>query len=386
MKKIVSTRFAHNDLWARISTLARKSKRSHVAVAYLGPTAAELLPLKKGDFLVVDMSTRAAKSSQTDPREVRKFKKKGVEVYSCQNLHAKVFVFDNQAVVGSANVSQRSKNFLCEAGIVTTDPIVVDTARKFVESIDSEEVTWNRIKQCEAIYNPPRYGTGGGTGAVKPRSTMAWCRKVLAEIAPRSVKVGFKSGDYYIDLACESVHRIYLRPSDDFEEDARFLLELYPGDTATQAAPFYERVDISSFLALQGKDWEIKPNFHFGFMQSNLCRCKSPMNLRSYLKFWQQRRMPIGVVWRNRGDFRKHFERLLNARLISKTDMPQLIEAFTKSHRDRLSIRPGAMMTYEWLWPKKLPEPRNFAKIVRAKINQALNTLGETFVPMLDRQ
>lgn len=381
MKKIPSTQFAHADLWPRIGTLAKKSKRSHVAVAYLGPTAAELLPLKKGDFLVVDMSTRAAKSSQTDPREVRKFKTKGVDVYSCQNLHAKVFVFDNQAVVSSANVSQRSKNFLCEAGIVTTDPVVVDSARRFVESIDSEEVTWSRIKQCKKIYKPPKYGDGGGARAVKSRPTMAWCRKVLAEIAPRSIRVGTRSGHYYIDLACESVQRIYLRPSDNFYEDAKFLLELYPADTAAQATPFYEKVDISSFLALQGKGWEIKPNFHFGYMQTGLCRCKSRMDLRSYLQFWRQRRMPFGVVWRNSGDFKKYFKRLLDARLISKTDLPQLIEAFTKSHRDRLSTRPGARMTYEWLWPKKPPEPRSFAKSVRAKIHEALNAFGERFTP-----
>src|SRR2546425_10788135 len=105
MAKRAHTNFIHAGLWHRITSLVSRSHRNYVAVAYLGPLATELLPLNKGDMLVVDMSVRAAKSSQTDPREVRKYKEKGVKVYSCQNLHAKVFVLGKKAVVGSSNVS-----------------------------------------------------------------------------------------------------------------------------------------------------------------------------------------------------------------------------------------------------------------------------------------
>ena len=67
----------HEDLWPTITRLARKSGRKHVAVAYLGSGASRLLPLGRGDSLVVDMSPGAVKSGQTNPFEVENTSKRG---------------------------------------------------------------------------------------------------------------------------------------------------------------------------------------------------------------------------------------------------------------------------------------------------------------------
>jgi phospholipase D-like protein len=115
---LTKTDFAFDRIWSRITSLTNKSTRNHVAVAYLSPLATGLLPLKKDDVLVVDMSIRAAKSSQTDPREIRKYKKAGVRVYWTPKLHAKVFVLGDKVVVGSTNVSKKSNEYLQEAAII----------------------------------------------------------------------------------------------------------------------------------------------------------------------------------------------------------------------------------------------------------------------------
>jgi len=45
----------NEDIWKAIPDIIKASKHADVAVAYLGTDGSKLLPLKKGDRLVVDM-------------------------------------------------------------------------------------------------------------------------------------------------------------------------------------------------------------------------------------------------------------------------------------------------------------------------------------------
>jgi hypothetical protein len=151
----LSTRFLHGGIWSRLTRLAKR-KPAFVAVAYCAEKASQLLPLSKGSVLVVDMSERAVRSGQTDPREIKKFLKRGVEVHSVENLHAKVFVLDDCAVVGSTNISRRSANHLQEAAIESTSPSVVAACRKFVESLRGEPVDREYADEMAKLYLPPK--------------------------------------------------------------------------------------------------------------------------------------------------------------------------------------------------------------------------------------
>jgi len=128
----MATTFLHSKLWDKISALASTAKHRWVAVAYLGTGASELLPLGVGDVLVVDMSLAAIRSGQTNPYEIEKYIRSKVEVHSRSSLHAKVFVFDGKAIIGSANVSRNSQHKLVETAVITTDKDVVRDARGFV--------------------------------------------------------------------------------------------------------------------------------------------------------------------------------------------------------------------------------------------------------------
>lgn len=156
----MTTTFLQAELWNKISKLAKRAKRKHIAVAYLGSGASQLIPMHKGDTLVLDMSLPTVKSGQTNPYEVGKYLRAGVSVFNCTNLHAKVFILDNSAIVASSNLSHRSQDTLVEAGIVTRDPDVVKAARGFIKSIQVEHITPEYLKLCKRLYNTPRFGKG----------------------------------------------------------------------------------------------------------------------------------------------------------------------------------------------------------------------------------
>lgn len=151
-----TVKILYDNLWPTITRLAKKAKRKHVAVAYLGTGATRLLPLRKDDVLVIDMSTDAVKSGQTNPYEAEKYVKKGVKVYTCSNLHAKIYVFDATLLIGSANVSQHSKNNLIEAGLMCRDKAVLTQALGLIRSLQAEPATPKYIELCRKLYEPPR--------------------------------------------------------------------------------------------------------------------------------------------------------------------------------------------------------------------------------------
>ena len=84
------------------------------------------------DFLIVDASIGAIKSGQTDAEALRRAYEAGANVFSCDHLHAKVYVLGNTVFVGSANSSMSSRNSLIECLASSNDPHAVSEAVGFV--------------------------------------------------------------------------------------------------------------------------------------------------------------------------------------------------------------------------------------------------------------
>jgi hypothetical protein len=144
-----------DDPWSRIGAACGKS-RADVAVAYVGQGASRLLPLRSGSKIVVDASEAAVRSGQTDPKELLKYFRKGVEVFSQPRLHAKVFAFSNVAFVGSTNVSNHSADQLVEAAVALGSAPAVAQARRFVRGLAKSPLGEEFIKKLVKIYRPPR--------------------------------------------------------------------------------------------------------------------------------------------------------------------------------------------------------------------------------------
>ncbi len=169
----MAARFLFNEaLWGELSVRIPKAK-AHAAVAYLGSGASSLLPLKSGDRLVVDMSLRAVRSGTTDPREVQKLLRRGVEVFSRGSLHAKFFVIGKSLIAGSSNISKHAQNVLDEAAIVTDDPAAVRRASIIFEQLCSEPVRKDYLQKCLDEYQPPKFVPGPAGLRTKKRKVVA---------------------------------------------------------------------------------------------------------------------------------------------------------------------------------------------------------------------
>src|SRR5664280_611037 len=155
----MATKFLGIDAWKRIKVLNRRRGQHLVAVPYLGENASRRLTLKAGDLLVVRLDLATVKAGQTSPKDVLAYLKKGVEVHKQGNLHAKVFVFGDTAIVGSTNVSATSEGLL-EAAVETTAASVVASAKKFVRSLRGDVVTPEEAERLQKFYQRPRFPRG----------------------------------------------------------------------------------------------------------------------------------------------------------------------------------------------------------------------------------
>jgi hypothetical protein len=172
-------RFLSSSIWPYITAaVKRKPNQCHVAVAYFGNGASRLLPLQAKSILVVDLSVRAVSSGQTNPSELLVLIRRGVQVHCVDNLHAKVFVLGDRAVVSSSNASQSSANGLIEAGIIVTEPSSIRACRDFVTSLTGEQVTIRHAQIMQRLYRPPRSGAARGhrhrPNKVLPKHSVFW--------------------------------------------------------------------------------------------------------------------------------------------------------------------------------------------------------------------
>lgn len=167
----MSIRFVSHEIWPRLRQLARRrGRRAFVAVPFLGTGAAQRLLLRDRDVLVTKFDTAAIRAGLVSPREVVAFIKRGVEVHSVRNLHAKVYVFGDVAIVSSANVSASSETQLVEGGCEFTVPKVVSQCRRFILGLRGEIVELKFARSQIGLWRPPQgpYRKTEGTRRAHP--------------------------------------------------------------------------------------------------------------------------------------------------------------------------------------------------------------------------
>lgn len=177
----MTTTFLRNP-WQVITKAIKKAPgQCCVAVAYFGQSGSKLLPLKAGSTLVVNLSEAAVRAGQTNPGEIAKLLKRGVRVYSVNNLHAKVFVTPSRVIIGSSNVSKNSANSLIEAALCSPDRKMIKTCRTFVTSLCGEAVSLGYVKKLKKLWKPPKFFPGaapdkkaGKRIIVTPTHNAAW--------------------------------------------------------------------------------------------------------------------------------------------------------------------------------------------------------------------
>jgi hypothetical protein len=162
--------FVGDEVWPHLSRLVRKCRRKRrVAVAYLGADARELLPLRKGDLLIVNATPATARAGAMNPDSLQEFLDAGVEVQSNSQLHAKVFRLGDVTVVGSPNASPTSAQ-MHEAMTVSHSKTIARQVDEFIDRLEEEshEVTQTLVDglRIEWEKRPKGRGMPGVSGGV----------------------------------------------------------------------------------------------------------------------------------------------------------------------------------------------------------------------------
>jgi len=153
-------RLLSSDLWKHLRKLGSRSRQRMAAVAYLTDTSG--IRFRRGDTLVVDASDGAIRSGETSKTALDLLARRGVHLYSYAGLHAKVFLLDRVAIVGSSNVSTLSRTHLLEAAVLTDQPTVTSQVRAFIEALQNRSLPIDdrflrRIRSLPVDRRPRRF-------------------------------------------------------------------------------------------------------------------------------------------------------------------------------------------------------------------------------------
>jgi hypothetical protein len=153
-------RVLSNGLWTDVRKHARASKSRRGAIAYV---TRDLVGFRKGDTLVVDASARAIQNGETDGPLLRKLHKKGVQLYHCADLHAKILLMDDVAVISSGNMSSSSQSKLVEAALISDHGSVVAGVASLIAQLvkQSSQLDEKQIAQLCKIKVIRRGGWNG---------------------------------------------------------------------------------------------------------------------------------------------------------------------------------------------------------------------------------
>lgn len=124
-----------NDLWRRLRGHAARAKLRRAAIAYV---TRDLVGFRKSDLLVTNAAYPVIAAGETDAKLLRSLHRRGVRIYDCPNLHAKVLLFDNLAVISSGNMSNSSAHGLVEAAMITDHVSTVSGVSSFIEQVVQE--------------------------------------------------------------------------------------------------------------------------------------------------------------------------------------------------------------------------------------------------------
>lgn len=231
---------SNETLWKSISDIIKNAHHVDAAIAYFGQEGSKLLPLKKGDHLVVDMSKATVEAGSTNPREIEKLLRRGVRVFTRRNLHAKLIVADKSMISGSANISKRSQKTLDEAAIITSDRVAIQRAREFIHRLSTEPIRPKYLKLCKRLYKPPRIigeKTIGNPRQQRVKHAKLWIVCLVPASVPALEKKRYERGEIRAKKNIRDKDRSKI-DSFHFSFEPKMAMELEKGDWIIQVIDY----------------------------------------------------------------------------------------------------------------------------------------------------
>jgi hypothetical protein len=142
---------------AKIAGLTAKSRNVRMAVAFWGEGAAQWLGLlSKPSSAIVICNL---KMGGTNPAEIRALMNAGVHVSQSDILHAKVYLFDNQVIIGSSNASANGLSLQggetsgwIEANVFCDEAAFCQKASRWFAKLTTQIITEDDLKNAEEIW------------------------------------------------------------------------------------------------------------------------------------------------------------------------------------------------------------------------------------------
>lgn len=152
--------FAGDEALRWVKNELRSQGAATLAVAFWGAGAAEALGLDRNVAgREVHIICNLAMGG-TNPIEIEKLQAlSGVRVSQCDNLHAKIYMFADAAMVGSSNVSANGLSFegpmavsWREANLVTYDQETRDKLATFIDDLETRSITKLDLDRARAAW------------------------------------------------------------------------------------------------------------------------------------------------------------------------------------------------------------------------------------------
>lgn len=171
-------------MWRQVQAHSKAAKRRLAAVAYVSTDSR--LGFGRNDVLICDASDRAVREGLTSARLLQSLHKKGVEILTRPDLHAKVAVLGRHALIGSCNFSVSSAEVLTELALFTDRSQVVAQTMAFIHSLrkNSERVDDSYLRRILKIkVRRANHGHLKRAGSIARIGNKAWLVSVreLAE-------------------------------------------------------------------------------------------------------------------------------------------------------------------------------------------------------------
>lgn len=176
-------RLSINALWADIESLAMNAAIKQAAVAYV--TDESRIKFGNGDILIVDASDKAIASGQTKAEVIKRAFNRGAKIYSLPNLHAKVMLLDEMAVIGSSNISTFSSQILKEAAIITDSKDIIVSVRNFIHQLkndtSAQKVDKKFIKRIFSIPVTPKNFAGNAISTKRSQKKITLLEALMGQ-------------------------------------------------------------------------------------------------------------------------------------------------------------------------------------------------------------
>jgi hypothetical protein len=122
--------------------------------------------------------------------------------------------------------------------------------------------------------------------------------------------------------------------------DDEVCLQLWPGDTLTQARALYaDHSAVNALLALQSDGWCVTPNFHWGFMATGYAWTNTQLPVEKYCDYWVNK---IGTTQElSRSEWENYWGMLGHSQIVEVSGKVAFDKHFTNTQRQKAQPRPG---------------------------------------------